>query len=291
MTLDEFISGLLLDPAATKHSADSGELDDDHVKAPGFDQNTADVTSPSAEPRIADVVIIKNLNLASYDIQIQVLELIRTRRMFTHTAVVTAPKTFGIVILQSNEGPHLNKHLNDHIFLSHYHNLEDGFPNLETASDWIEDDRSSSSSVVRKSVFPRPTEGPDITISEADIQHLIHESKKVTITAEVECYLHNIVSFLRMHRAVDGGINTRPTRYFRTLVTCLAPLHGIDYVTPSLVAIAARKIYPHRIVLTIPERDRSLQYGSDLAAVTAALQGVTPESVIEDVLAAVETPL
>ncbi|KAL8803325.1 MAG: hypothetical protein Q9200_006266 [Gallowayella weberi] len=94
-----------------------------------------------------------------------------------------------------------------------------------------------------------------------------------------------------MHRAVDGGINTRPTKYFRNLVTCLAPLHGIDYVTPSLVAIAARKIYPHRIILTIPERDRSLQYGSDLAAVTAALQGVTPESVIEDVLAAVETPL
>ena len=57
------------------------------------------------------------------------------------------------------------------------------------------------------------------------------------------------------------------------------------------MAIAARKIYPHRIILTVPERDRSLQYGSDLAAVEAALEGVTPESVIEDVLAAVEAPL
>ncbi|KAL8683880.1 MAG: hypothetical protein Q9186_000223 [Xanthomendoza sp. 1 TL-2023] len=264
-TLDEFIYGLLLDSAATKHSAYSGDADDGdqiettgHIQPPGSDQHTANATSPSQtgspEPRIANVVIIKNLNMASYDIQIQALE-------------------------------------NDHIFLSHYHDLEDGFPNLETASDWIEDDRSSSSSVIRKSATPRPMEGLGITFSEADIQHLIYESKKVTITAEVECYLHNIVTFLRMHRAVDGGMNTRPTKYFRALVTCLAPLHGLDYVTPSLVAIAARKIYPHRLILTIPERDRSLQYGSDLAAVTAALQGVTPESVIEDVLAAVETPL
>ena len=72
---------------------------------------------------------------------------------------------------------------------------------------------------------------------------------------------------------------------------CLAPLSGLDYVTPSLVAIAARKVYPHRIILTVPERDRSLQYGSELAAVKAMLEGVTPEVVIEDVLTAVEAPL
>lgn len=72
---------------------------------------------------------------------------------------------------------------------------------------------------------------------------------------------------------------------------CLAPLSGLDYVTPSLVAIAARKVYPHRIILTVPERDRSLQYGSELAAVKAMLEGVTPEVVIEGVLTAVEAPL
>lgn len=44
-------------------------------------------------------------------------------------------------------------------------------------------------------------------------------------------------------------------------------------------------------MLTTPERDWSLQYGSDLAAVKAHLEGVTPESIVEDVLAAVEAPL
>ncbi|KAL9593789.1 MAG: hypothetical protein Q9179_005697 [Wetmoreana sp. 5 TL-2023] len=181
--------------------------------------------------------------------------------------------------------------LNDHIFLSHYHDLEDGFTNLESASEWIEDDRSSSSSVVRKTVIQTQENRVERTISDADVQKLVDESKKVTMTAGVRCYLQNIVVFLRQHRAVDGGITPRATKAFDTLARCLASLHGLEYVTPSLVAIAARKIYPHRIKLTIPERDRSLQYGSDLAAVKAYLEGVTPESIIEDVLAAVEPPL
>lgn len=140
---------------------------------------------------------------------------------------------------------------------------------------------------------------------------MVKGSKNTKVTSEVECYLQNIVTFLRMHRAVDGGINARSTKYFKRLITygwlpsngtdigrsrlhghrCLAPLSGLDYVTPSLVAIAARKVYPHRIILTVPERDRSLQYGSELAAVKAMLEGVTPEAVIEDVLTAVEAPL
>lgn len=55
--------------------------------------------------------------------------------------------------------------------------------------------------------------------------------------------------------------------------------------------MAARKIYFHRIEITTPENERSMQYGSDLAAVTALLKGVTAEQVIEEVLVAVEAPL
>jgi hypothetical protein len=71
----------------------------------------------------------------------------------------------------------------------------------------------------------------------------------------------------------------------------LAPLHGADYVTPSLVALAAKKIYPHRIQIAPPERERSMQYGSDLNAVQELLDGVTPETVIEAVLNSVQSPL
>lgn len=56
---------------------------------------------------------------------------------------------------------------NDHIFLSHSHDIEDGFINLENASEVIEDDRSSSSSVVHKSIPQRSKDGVGVTFSEA----------------------------------------------------------------------------------------------------------------------------
>ncbi|KAL9061939.1 MAG: hypothetical protein Q9206_000202 [Seirophora lacunosa] len=258
--------------------------------------------------RLPDIAILQNLNQADYAVQIQALEvssprakrpntsthldqLIRTKRIYTNSAVYAAPKGFCMLIAQDAAGPPLNKHLIDHLFMSHYHDPEDGFVNLEAASEWIEDDRSSSSSVVRKSVVPRPTHSFERTFTEADVQHLLRQSKTVTVTAEVECYLQNIIVFLRLHRAVDGGITPRATQYFGTLIKCLAPLHGLEFVTPSLVDLAARKIYPHRIVLTAPGRERSLQYGSHLAAVRAHLEGMSAEAIVEDVLESVETPL
>ena len=39
---------------------------------------------------------------------------------------------------------------NDYIFISHYHDIEDGFTNLEESSEWTEDDRVSASSFTYK---------------------------------------------------------------------------------------------------------------------------------------------
>jgi hypothetical protein len=101
----------------------------------------------------------------------------------------------------------------------------------------------------------------------------------------------NIVSFLRMHRAVDKGITPAATRHFEQLMRNLAPLHNIDYVTPALVALAARKVYLHRIHITEPENERSMQWGSDIEAVRSMLQGVGPEEVIDEVLTMVTAPV
>ncbi|KAL9633814.1 MAG: hypothetical protein Q9164_004474 [Protoblastenia rupestris] len=108
---------------------------------------------------------------------------------------------------------------------------------------------------------------------------------------ELKSYLHNIVVFLRMHRAVGGGINPLATKHFDLLVRCLAPLHDLTFVTPPLVSLAARKVYAHRIRITKPESERSMQYGSDLAVITALLDGYTPDQVIDEVLDQVEAPL
>lgn len=124
-----------------------------------------------------------------------------------------------------------------------------------------------------------------------DINVLADLGKKVTVTAEIRAYLQNIVTFLRLHRAVGGGVSPRATHHFDILIRALAPLHGLAFVTPSLVSLAARKIYGHRISICSPENERSMQYGSDLKAVSMLLEDITPTDVIDEVLAAVEVPL
>jgi hypothetical protein len=59
----------------------------------------------------------------------------------------------------------------------------------------------------------------------------------------------------------------------------------------SLVALATRKIYPHRIRLAMPENERSIQWGSSVEAVRTVLDGITADDVIEEVLQTVEVPL
>lgn len=50
------------------------------------------------------------------------------------------------------------------------------------------------------------------------------------------------------------------------------------------MALAARKVFRHRIIVTAPGHDRSLQYGSDLAAVSLVLADVTPDTILDGVL-------
>jgi hypothetical protein len=103
---------------------------------------------------MANVIIAKNLDEAPRQVQIQALELMRTKRLFTRTSVQNAPKRFlFIALLAGGEGPRLAKHLNDYMFISHFHDPEDGFPNLED----MYDDGNSISSVVKRS----PTQEPN----------------------------------------------------------------------------------------------------------------------------------
>ncbi|KAK3359969.1 hypothetical protein B0T25DRAFT_534334 [Lasiosphaeria hispida] len=276
-------------------------------------------------PQIANVVIAKHLDCAPLAVQIQALELLRTRRIFTRTSVHTAPKHFlFIAAISADSGgqAHVTPHLNDFFYLAHWHDPEEGFAYLDEEYDGsdIDDDNDAAStdsslSVVKRSgsalsssftaadgrsihppkPAPGPTEGkppppPPPVFTDSEVAILAQLTQQVQVDVEVTRYQTNIVSFLRMHRAVGGGITPTATKHFEQLMKSLAPLHGLDYVTPSLVGLAAKKVYLHRIAVVRPERERSMQWGSELAAVEAILDGVGPEDVIEDVLGMVAAP-
>ncbi len=157
---------------------------------------------------------------------------------------------------------------------------------------------ASTGSVVMKKVetqtpsnHARRGHGRSPALNEADVARLAKASREVQVDVDVVRYQMNVVSFLRMHRAVAGGVSPTATRHLEQLTRCLAPLHRLDYVTPALVGLAARKVYLHRLRMAAPEDERSVQWGSDLEAVRILLEGVGPEDVIEDVLAMVAAPL
>ncbi|KAF2453194.1 hypothetical protein BDY21DRAFT_356779 [Lineolata rhizophorae] len=263
---------------------------------------------PIDNRKIANVVIAKNLNLAHTQVQIQALELIRGRRIFTRTAVHVVPKRFLLIaVLSASSTAALDPHLNDQFFISHFHSHSDDLPKLyEKQNDAFDDDASSESSVVRAS-FSMPV--PDIKVpgrigsattgkgrnpefTKEDIDAIIAASRAVRLTAEVRAYIHNVVVFMRLHRAVAGGVTAAATRHLHLLVRALAPLHGLDFLTPSLVALAVRKVYPHRLVLVRPEDERSLQWGSQEEAVRRAVEGIGGvEDVLEEVLQRVDVPV
>jgi hypothetical protein len=65
----------------------------------------------------------------------------------------------------------------------------------------------------------------------------------------------------------------------------------MDYLTPSIIAIAAKKTFSHRTIMATPDRDRSLQYGSEINAVSRILEEETQETVVESVVDSIEPPL
>ncbi|KAL4930954.1 uncharacterized protein BDV17DRAFT_289375 [Aspergillus undulatus] len=239
---------------------------------------------------VVDVVIARNFDYAPESIQLEALELMRSKKLTTASGVLEAPSRFlfvPVVIRDAGQvRPKLNAHLIDNLLISHFHDSEDGYVYLED-DDWQSEGQESLSSVVHRT-RTRDSRHPSI---DDEILNKIHTaSKTVKATAELIRYQQDIVVFLRLSRAVAAGISARSNIQCTKLAKILAVIHGIDYVTPSIAALAAKKVFRHRIVVAKPEDDRSLQYGSDLAAVSKVLEYATPDTILESVLT-LEAPL
>ena len=124
---------------------------------------------------------------------------------------------------------------NDRIFISHYHDPEDGFPNLEEIDgSCTSDDQASTSSVVHK-LISRPTEsssaarrvdkkvGPQfspcccVLIPSQVVDRLRELGTAVTITPEIRRHLQDVVIFMRLERGVAGGVSPYATVLFESL--------------------------------------------------------------------------
>ena len=229
--------------------------------------------------KVANVVIVKRLNLAPEAIQVQSLELIRRRRIYGRSTIHQTPDNFLFVPVVSSLQPSLNKHLNDHLMMHHYCDSEDDFYNLEaqtgalsSSRDFLLSNNSFTSSV------------------NSSFRELSNLCDKISISPEVRRYCASITVFLRLQRGYFKGVSPKSTPHLIQLSRALAVIHHLDYLTPSLVRLAARKTFSHRLEIPTPEKERSFQYGSDLSTINEFLAEITPESVIDEALTSLEPP-
>ncbi|PNS19374.1 hypothetical protein CAC42_2551 [Sphaceloma murrayae] len=244
------------------------------------------------ERRVADVIIAKNLNKADHYVQVQALELMRTGRMYTHTAMHSTGRDFLLMALNEYDSAvHMSKHLSDLFAIAHHHQGIGSDSDSLSIRSKLTSEASSLHSVVQGGPRPRPSSVKTVSLRPIALSDLREATVKVTMTAEVSAYLQNVIVAMRLHRYVAGGISAFATRCLRMAAKALAVLHGIDYVTPAIVDLAVRKVYLHRLVLADERSERSLRWGSDPIAVRELMSGITVESAIETVLASVQSPL
>jgi hypothetical protein len=114
---------------------------------------------------------------------------------------------------------------------------------------------------------------------------------QVTIVPEIKRYIYDIVIHVRCHRCVSTGFPTRSITDLELLSQCLCVLFDREYVIPTVVKLACRKLIPFKIRMVAPDLEPTLQYGSDADLVKELLRRMTPKLVLEDVLRKVSPPL
>jgi hypothetical protein len=114
----------------------------------------------------------------------------------------------------------------DNLFISHFHSPETGYSYLEE-DDWLSDGQLSASSVIRKWKEPKLQSAAVsqkvsshavtqnwkqsivISFSSQDMAQLRESSTTISTSAEVARYIQDIVVFLRLSRAVSGGVSAK----------------------------------------------------------------------------------
>lgn len=131
-------------------------------------------------------------------------------------------------------------------------------------------------------------------LNRAQVAHfsmLRTKDREVVIVPEIRRYMYDIIIHIRCHRCVSTGFPTRSIADIELLSRCLCLLFDREFVIPTIVKLACRKLVPFKITMVEPELEPTLQYGSDQELVKELMARMTPKMVLEDVLRKVAPPL
>ena len=115
---------------------------------------------------------------------------------------------------------------------------------------------------------------PQLVADPATISRLIQSAKRVHVESSILRYIRDVVVATRRNPQIQLGASPRASEHFLNSAKAYALVQGRPYVTPDDIKALARPVLLHRLILTVD----------------AELEEVTPEDVIEQVLASVPVP-
>jgi len=121
---------------------------------------------------------------------------------------------------------------------------------------------------------PNDASEPQLVADPATISRLIQAAKNVHVESSILRYIRDVVVATRRNPQVQLGASPRASEHFLHSAKAYALVRGRPYVTPDDIKALTRPVLLHRLILTVD----------------AELEGVTPENVIEEVLASVPVP-
>ena len=111
-------------------------------------------------------------------------------------------------------------------------------------------------------------------VSPADVAMMSTAIESVHVSPELKGYLLDIAAATRNHASLRLGLSPRAVLSLQRVCRALAAASGRTFVIPDDVKALARPVTAHRLMLS-PE---------------AQLAGMTPASVVDEVLATVPVP-
>lgn len=231
---------------------------------------------------IPELVVLTNFHKTDRDIHGLILEMLIKKQVDFSEISLKLPDRFLLVLMSNSkrdEQCQLLYFLKDYMFFRHHFEIE---PDLE---------KSLVKSQIQSLEDKLPATNVQSLITQDEIETLAQKTGEVTVVPEIKVYMQNIVVYLRTHRLVRKGVSPKAVKDFERLLRAFCALHGKLYATPSLVALAARMIFPLKLELCSPEEEPTVHYGSDIHLLTKWIAKWDADMVIDDVLNAVPSPL
>ncbi|KAI8050133.1 uncharacterized protein B0P05DRAFT_563210 [Gilbertella persicaria] len=194
--------------------------------------------------RIAQILVMQNLELCDATTQAFLLELMITKELRISNVKYNMPKPFFLVIAVLPQGYNrlsISSQLMDRFFVS-YNFEQDMF-------------LSSNNTLLRQ-----PSSRRFALVKQEEIKALADKASKVHVNIDITRYIRDIVVGIRTHPRIKGGLTARCSKDLVAVTKSLATLFERDFLTPDLVTIAAEKVFGHRLhVLAVNSRDDQME--------------------------------